>query len=53
MDHPAFINELMGVTYYCHLYRLFDDLLAEEPEVCKRLKELLDEIIIDEVRHVE
>lgn len=42
----------MGVTFYCHLYRLFDEVLAEEPEVCQRLKELLDEITIDEVAHV-
>ena len=42
----------MGVTFYCHLYRLFDEILAEEPEVCSRLKELLDEITIDEVAHV-
>lgn len=52
MDTPAFITELMGVTFYCHLYRLFDEVLAEEPEVCQRLKELLDEITIDEVAHV-
>ena len=52
MDTPAFVTELMGVTFYCHLYRLFDDVLADEPEVCARLKELLDEITIDEVAHV-
>lgn len=52
MDSPAFVTELMGVTFYCHLYRLFDEILAEEPEVRGRLKELLDEITIDEVAHV-
>jgi hypothetical protein len=52
MDPPAFITELMGVTYYCHLYRLLDDIFADEPEVCNRLKELLTEITIDEVAHV-
>ncbi len=52
MDTPAFVTELMGVTFYCHLHRLFDDVLADEPEVCDRLKELLDEITIDEVAHV-
>jgi hypothetical protein len=52
MDPPAFITELMGVTYYCHLYRLLDDVFADEPEVCNRLKELLAEITIDEVAHV-
>jgi hypothetical protein len=52
MDTPAFVTELMGVTYYFCLHRLFDDLLADEPEVRVRLKELLDEITIDEVAHV-
>lgn len=52
MDSPAFVTELMGVTFYCHLHRLFDDVLADEPEVRDRLKELLDEITIDEVAHV-
>lgn len=52
MDTPAFVTELMGVTYYCHLHRLFDDVLAEEPEVRDRLKALLDEITIDEIAHV-
>ncbi|PPK77732.1 hypothetical protein B0F87_101110 [Methylobacter tundripaludum] len=52
MDTPAFVTELMGVTFYCHLYHLFDEVLADEPEVHDRLKELLDEITIDEVAHV-
>jgi hypothetical protein len=52
MDTPAFVTELMGVTFYCHLHRLFDDVLADEPEVRDRLKELLAEITIDEVAHV-
>jgi len=52
MDTPAFVTELMGVTFYCHLYHLFDEVLADEPEVRNRLKELLDEITIDEVAHV-
>ncbi len=52
LDTPAFVTELMGVTYYCHLNRLIDDLFVDEPEVRVRLKELLDEITIDEVAHV-
>ena len=52
IDTPAFITELMGVTYYCHLHQLFDELLADEPEVQRRLKALLDEITIDEIAHV-
>ncbi|MBK7491168.1 MAG: hypothetical protein KBF68_08450 [Nitrosomonas sp.] len=52
LDTPAFVTELMGVTYYCHLNRLIDELFVNEPEVRIRLKELLDEITIDEVAHV-
>jgi hypothetical protein len=52
MDPPAFVTELMGVTYYFHLHKLFDDILADEPEVCQRLHDLLDEITIDEIAHV-
>jgi hypothetical protein len=52
MDAPAFVTELMGVSFYFHLNRLFDDILADEPEVCQRMKELLDEITIDEIAHV-
>ena len=49
---PAFVTELMGVTFYFHLARLIDELFAEEPEVRQRLRELLDEITVDEVAHV-
>ena len=49
MDTPAFVTELMGVSYYCHLDKMIQELFAEEPEVCARLRELLDEITIDEV----
>jgi hypothetical protein len=52
MDPPAFVTELMGVSYYFHLHKLFDDILADEPEVCQRLHDLLDEITIDEIAHV-
>ncbi|MDE2389376.1 MAG: hypothetical protein KGN35_09910 [Betaproteobacteria bacterium] len=52
LDTPAFVTELMGVTYYCHLNRLIDELFVDEPEVRIRLKELLGEITIDEVAHV-
>jgi len=52
MDTPAFVTELMGVTYYCHLHEKIDELLSHEPEVCQRLHDLLDEITIDEVAHV-
>lgn len=52
MDTPAFVTELMGVSFYCHLYKVFDEILVDEPEVRDRLKALLDEITIDEVAHV-
>lgn len=52
LNTPAFVTELMGVTYYCHLNSLIDELFVDEPEVRIRLKELLDEITIDEVAHV-
>ncbi len=52
LDTPAFVTELMGVTFYCHLDRLFNDVFADEPEVRDRLKALLDEITIDEAAHV-
>ncbi|MGJ0492103.1 hypothetical protein [Methylobacter sp.] len=38
MDAPAFVIELMGVTFYRQLYQLFDEVLADEPEVRDRLK---------------
>ena len=52
LNAPAFVTELMGLTFYCHLDQLFDDVLADEPEVRDRLKALLDEITIDEAAHV-
>jgi hypothetical protein len=52
LNAPAFVTELMGVTFYCHLDKLFDDVFADEPEVRERLKALLDEITIDEAAHV-
>jgi hypothetical protein len=52
LNAPAFVTELMGVTFYCHLNQLFDEVLANEPEVRDRLKALLDEITVDEAAHV-
>jgi len=51
MDPPAFVTELMGITFYLHLDRLFDDVFADEPEARDRLRALLTEIIVDEVAH--
>lgn len=52
LDASAFVTELMGVTFYCHLDKLFNDVFADEPEVHERLKAMLDEITIDEAAHV-
>ncbi len=52
LDTPAFVTELMGVTFYCHLDDLIGKLFIDEPEVSARLKEILNEITIDEVAHV-
>lgn len=52
MDAPAFVTELMGMTFYQHLDALFDEVLADEPEARDRLREILREIMIDEMAHV-
>jgi hypothetical protein len=52
LNAPAFVTELMGVTFYAHLHHLINDVLADEPEVRDRLNALLDEITIDEAAHV-
>lgn len=49
---PAFVSELMGLTVYRHLDRLLDDVLADEPEARGRIRELLLEIMADELAHV-
>jgi hypothetical protein len=52
LDAPAFVTELMGIVFYRHLDRVFDDVFADEPEACARLHELLREIMLDELAHV-
>ncbi|MGX2040224.1 hypothetical protein ACWJKU_08825 [Methylocaldum sp. MU1018] len=52
MDAPAFVTELLGMVFYLHLNALFDRVLADEPEAHDRLRELLTEIMIDELAHV-
>ena len=49
---PAFVTELMGLTVYRHLDPVLDDVLADEPEARGRMRELLREIMIDELAHV-
>ena len=48
----AFVTELMGLTFYLHIDRLLDDVLAREPEARARVRELLHEIMTDELAHV-
>jgi hypothetical protein len=49
---PAFVSELMGLTVYRHLDLTLDRLLADEPEARGRVRELLREIMTDELAHV-
>jgi hypothetical protein len=49
---PAFVTELMGLTVYRHLDRALDGVLADEPEARSRIRELLFEIMTDELAHV-
>ena len=51
-DPPAFVSELLGLTFYLHVDALLDDVLSDEPEACSRVRELLREIMIDELAHV-
>jgi hypothetical protein len=52
MSPPAFVSELMGLTLYKHIDRLLDDVFADEPEARERVRQLLREIMIDELAHV-
>jgi len=42
----------MGLTLYLHIDRLINDIFADEPEARERVRELLHEIIADEMAHV-
>jgi hypothetical protein len=52
MSGPAFLSELMGLTFYIHLDQLLDKVLADEPEAKTRIRELLHEIMVDELAHI-
>jgi hypothetical protein len=52
MSPPAFVSELMGLTLYLHIDRVLDDIFADEPEARDRVRELLREIMTDEMGHV-
>jgi hypothetical protein len=52
MSGPAFLSELMGLMFYIHLDRLLDKVLVDEPEAKGRIRELLHEIMVDELAHI-
>jgi hypothetical protein len=48
----AFSSEIMGIMFYRHIWRVFEQVFATEPEVLERLHELLGEIMVDELGHI-
>ncbi len=52
MSPPAFVSELMGLTLYLHIDAVLDDIFADETEARDRIRELLREIMTDEMAHV-
>lgn len=52
MAAPAFVTELMGITFYHHVDAILDDVFADEPEAKNRVRELLHEIMVDELAHI-
>jgi hypothetical protein len=52
LDAPAFVTELMGIVFYRHLDEVLDNILADEPEARGRIRDLLHEIMVDELAHV-
>lgn len=49
---PAFVTELMGLTVYQHVDGVLDEILADEMDARDRVRELLKEIMTDELAHV-
>jgi hypothetical protein len=52
MAPPAFVTELMGLTVYLHVDGVLDEILADEAAARDRVRELLKEIMTDELAHV-
>jgi hypothetical protein len=48
----AFGSEIMGMTFYRHIWRVMEEVFATEPEALERLHELLGEIMVDELGHI-
>ena len=51
-DPPAFVTELLGITFYRHVDALLDEALGDEPEARQRIRDLLHEIMVDELAHI-
>jgi hypothetical protein len=51
-DPPAFVTELLGITFYSHVDSLLDELFDDEPEARQRIRALLHEIMVDELAHI-
>jgi hypothetical protein len=52
MNPIAFVTELLGVTFYRHVDALLDQLFDDELEARVRVRELLYEVMTDEIAHV-
>jgi len=52
MSPPAFVTELMGITFYQHVDAILDDVFADEPEARDRIRSLLHDIMVDEIAHI-
>lgn len=48
----AFVTELMGISFYRHLDARLDEIFSDEPEARDRVRELLHEIMVDELAHI-
>jgi hypothetical protein len=48
----AFGSEIMGLMFYRHILRVLGEVFATEPEALERLRELLGEIMVDELGHI-
>lgn len=51
-DPLSFVTELMGLMFYRAVDALLDDIFADDPATCQRLRTLLHEITVDELAHV-
>jgi hypothetical protein len=52
MAPPAFVTELMGLTVYQQIDGVLDEILFDEAAARDRIRELLREIMTDELAHV-